>query len=79
MKLFSYGFNGRSSPAKISVEVDEDDTTRIYFPSVTEPLLLRKGCTVDIEISGNSPGPDVAILVEADCWISAISKNCAHE
>jgi hypothetical protein len=65
MKLYSLGFNGRSNPQRISVGIDYDGLTRIYFPGTVEACVVRKSSPVEINISGDSPGPDVAILVEA--------------
>jgi hypothetical protein len=65
-KLFSHAFNGRSNPARISVGINDDGETHIYLPGVRETIIVRKGFPINIDISGNSPGPDVAILVEVN-------------
>jgi hypothetical protein len=67
MKLFSCVFNGRSSPARISIGIAEDGETHVWLPGCRETVIIRKGYPIEIDISGNSPGPDVAILLEAHC------------
>jgi hypothetical protein len=69
-KIFSYAFNGRSNPARISVGVSEDGVTCVYFPGVMEPCIVVKGHPIEIDISGNGPGPDICILAEAS-WGSS--------
>jgi hypothetical protein len=63
-KLISYGFNGRSG-ARISVGVSDDGLTRIYFPGCIEAVIVSHGHPISIDVSGNGPGPDVAVLIEA--------------
>jgi hypothetical protein len=64
-KLISYAFNGRSAGARISVGVSDDGLTRIHFPGCIEAVIVVPGYPVSIDVSGNGPGPDVAILIEA--------------
>lgn len=63
MKIFAIIFNGREG-YRISVGVNEEDRTCIYLPGVLEPVIVTKDAPIDIDISGNSPGPDVAVMVE---------------
>jgi len=66
MKLFSYVFNGRTNPTRISVGISDDGETHVYLPGCRETIIVRKGFPIKIDISGNGPGPDVAILLEVN-------------
>ena len=64
MKIFEYMFDGRSTGARISVGVSDDGETLIYLPGCPEAFTIRNGHPVEIDISGNGPGPDVRIHLE---------------
>ena len=65
MRLFSSVlFTSRSEPTRITVSVADDGTTLIHALH-NEPITVRKGAPVSIEISGSTPEPaDALIKVE---------------
>jgi hypothetical protein len=64
MKIFSKCFNGRREPFRISVGINDSGRTVVYLPDMPEPFIVIEDYPIEIDISGNGPGPDVAILVE---------------
>jgi hypothetical protein len=53
-------------PAKVTISVNDNGRTLVHFPGCIEPIIVLNGYPIEIVISGDGPGPDVAIMMEAN-------------